>query len=82
MSGTVTESVSGIPVGSRVVAYVEDGYATELIVPAPRIVRLHDDCSLLDGALAEPLACVIGGIEMLDLAGTPEVALVGAGFMG
>jgi threonine dehydrogenase-like Zn-dependent dehydrogenase len=82
VSGTVTESATDIPVGSRVVAYVEDGYATELIVPAARIVRLHDDCTLLDGALAEPLACVIGGIEMLDLAAVPEVALVGAGFMG
>jgi threonine dehydrogenase-like Zn-dependent dehydrogenase len=82
VSGTVTESAAGIPVGSRVVAYVEDGYATELIVPAARIVRLHDDCTLLDGALAEPLACVIGGIEMLDLATVPEVTLVGAGFMG
>jgi len=82
VSGTVTESASDIPVGARVVAYVEDGYATELVVPAARIVRLHDDCSLLDGALAEPLACVIGGIEMLDLATVPEVALVGAGFMG
>ncbi len=82
VSGTVTESAADIPVGNRVVAYVEDGYATELIVPAARIVPLHDGCSLLDGALAEPLACVIGGIEMLDLAHTPEVALVGAGFMG
>jgi threonine dehydrogenase-like Zn-dependent dehydrogenase len=82
VSGTVTESASDIPVGSRVVAYVEDGYATELLVPVTRIVRLDDDCTLLDGALAEPLACVIGGIEMLHLATTPEVALVGAGFMG
>jgi len=82
VSGIVTESASGIPVGSRVAAYVEDGYATELVVPVSRIVPLHDDCSLLDGALAEPLACVVGGIEMLDLATVPEVALVGAGFMG
>jgi threonine dehydrogenase-like Zn-dependent dehydrogenase len=82
VSGTVTQSAGDIPVGSRVVAYVEDGYATELIVPERRIVRLHDDCTLLDGALAEPLACVIGGIEMLDLGAVPEVALVGAGFMG
>jgi threonine dehydrogenase-like Zn-dependent dehydrogenase len=82
VSGTVTESACGIPVGARVAAYVEDGYATELVVPEGRIVPLHDDCSLLDGALAEPFACVIGGIEMLDLAHTPHVALVGAGFMG
>src|SRR4051794_19273006 len=31
VSGIVTESASGIPVGSRVAAYVEDGYATELV---------------------------------------------------
>jgi threonine dehydrogenase-like Zn-dependent dehydrogenase len=82
VSGTVVETASSIPVGARVAAYVEDGYATEIVVPEGRIVPLHDDCSLLDGALAEPLACVVGGIEMLDLGHTPRVALVGAGFMG
>ena len=84
VSGTVVETSADlqIPVGARVAAYVEDGYATELVVPAGRIVPLHDDCSMLDGALAEPLACVVGGIEMLELSHTPHVALVGAGFMG
>jgi len=81
VSGSVTESaVSGIEVGSRVVAYVEDGYATELVVPAERIVPVHPDCSLVDAALAEPLACVIGGIEMLDLTHESEIVLVGSGF--
>jgi len=83
VSGTVLESnVAAIPEGTRVVAYVEDGYASELVVPAERIVPIHDDCSLQDAALAEPLACVIGGIEMLDLAHEREVVLVGSGFMG
>lgn len=83
VSGIVTESsAEAVPVGARVVAYVEDGYATELVVPAWRSVQLHPGCSLEDAALAEPLACVIGGIEMLDLAHEPEVVLVGAGFMG
>jgi L-iditol 2-dehydrogenase len=83
VSGTVIESAAGaIPVGSRVAAYVGDGYATEVVLPADRAVLLHPRCSLLDGALAEPLACVIGGIDMLDLAHAPEVVLVGAGFMG
>lgn len=83
VSGTVIESAaSGIPVNTRVAAYVSNGYATEIVLPAERAVVLHDDCSLLDGALAEPLACVIGGMEMLDLAHEPEVVLVGAGFMG
>ncbi|WP_159085010.1 alcohol dehydrogenase catalytic domain-containing protein [Planctomonas deserti] len=83
VSGTVTESrASAVPEGSRVSAYVGDGYATEVVLPAERAVLLHPACGLLDGALAEPLACVIGGMEMLDLARVPRVVLVGAGFMG
>lgn len=83
VSGVVSESrASGVPVGTRVVAYVTDGYADELVVPHERIVPLHPDCDLVDAALAEPLACVIGGVEMLDLAHVPRVVLVGAGFMG
>jgi threonine dehydrogenase-like Zn-dependent dehydrogenase len=83
VSGTVTESAdASVEVGARVVAYVEDGYASELLVPAWRTVQLHPDCTLEDAALAEPLACVIGGIEMLDLAHEPEIVIVGAGFMG
>lgn len=83
VSGVVSESRSAdVPVGSRVIAYVADGYATELDVPRNRIVLLHPDCDLVDAALAEPLACVIGAIEMLDLARMPHVVIVGAGFMG
>ncbi|WP_150306529.1 zinc-binding dehydrogenase [Planctomonas psychrotolerans] len=83
VSGVVTETtVQAVPVGARVAAYVTDGYATEIVLPADQAVLLHPDCSLLDGALAEPLACVIGGMEMLDLAHESELVLVGAGFMG
>jgi threonine dehydrogenase-like Zn-dependent dehydrogenase len=83
VAGVVVESrASDLAVGARVVAYVVDGYATELVVPRDRIVPLLDGCDLVDGALAEPLACVLGGVEMLDLAHVPQVVLVGAGFMG
>lgn len=83
VSGIVSESATdAIAVGDRVAAYVVDGYATEVVAPAEKIVPLHDDCTLLDGALAEPLACVIGGIEMLDLTHESEIVVVGAGFMG
>ena len=83
VSGIVSESATdAIAVGDRVAAYVVDGYATEVVAPAEEIVPLHDDCTLLDGALAEPLACVIGGIEMLDLTHESEIVVVGAGFMG
>lgn len=83
VSGLVTESrAAELPRGTRVIAYVADGYATELVVPRNRIVPLHPDCDLVDAALAEPLACVIGGVEMLDLAHERQVVIVGAGFMG
>jgi threonine dehydrogenase-like Zn-dependent dehydrogenase len=83
VSGTVVESAAkSVPEGSRVVAYVGDGYATEVSAPASDVVVLHPSCSLLDAALAEPLACVIGGVEMLDLAHVDHVVVVGAGFMG
>ncbi|MCH6471494.1 alcohol dehydrogenase catalytic domain-containing protein [Sinomonas terrae] len=83
VSGIISESDDPeLPEGARVAAYISDGYATEVQVPSDRIVPLHSGCSLADAALSEPLACAIGGVEMLDLASTPRVVLVGAGFMG
>ena len=83
VSGVVTESAAGRrPVGTRVVAYADDGYASETVIPAGRTVPLHPRCSLLDGALAEPVACVLGGLEMLSFREHAQVVLVGAGFMG
>ncbi|KHL04520.1 alcohol dehydrogenase catalytic domain-containing protein [Sinomonas humi] len=83
VSGIISESEDPkLPQGTRVAAYISDGYATEVQVPSERIIPLHPGCSLADAALSEPLACAIGGVEMLDLAGTPHAVLVGAGFMG
>jgi threonine dehydrogenase-like Zn-dependent dehydrogenase len=83
VSGVVTETAAPKrPVGTRVAAYVDDGYASETVIPAQRTVPLHPRCSLLDGALAEPVACVIGGLEMLSFREHAQVVLVGAGFMG
>jgi threonine dehydrogenase-like Zn-dependent dehydrogenase len=83
VSGIVTESAAvERPPGTRVAAHVSDGYASETVVPAARTVILHRHCSLLDGALAEPVACVIGGLEMLSFREYQRVALVGTGFMG
>jgi threonine dehydrogenase-like Zn-dependent dehydrogenase len=83
VSGVVTETTANTrPIGTRVAAYADDGYASEILVPFERTVPLHPDCSLLDGALAEPVACVIGGLEMLSFREHAQVVLVGAGFMG
>jgi threonine dehydrogenase-like Zn-dependent dehydrogenase len=83
VSGVVTESAAADrPPGTRVAAYVSYGYASEIVVPAARTVVLHRECSLLDGALAEPFACVIGGLEMLSFREYQRIVLVGAVFMG
>jgi threonine dehydrogenase-like Zn-dependent dehydrogenase len=83
VAGVVTETTTGArPVGTRVVAYIDDGYASEIIAPAGRTIPLRPGCSMLDGALAEPAACVIGGLEMLSFREHEQVVLVGAGFMG
>ena len=83
VSGVVAETAArNRPVGTRIAAYVHDGYASETVVPAQRTVPLHPGCSLLDGALAEPVAGVIGGLEMLSFREHAQVVLVGAGFMG
>ncbi|MGB4137056.1 MAG: alcohol dehydrogenase catalytic domain-containing protein, partial [Microbacterium sp.] len=82
-AGVVVESrIAGLDVGTRVVAYVNDAYATVVDVPQDRITVLDPGCSLLDAALAEPVACVIGAVEMLSLTDCAEIVLIGAGFMG
>jgi threonine dehydrogenase-like Zn-dependent dehydrogenase len=83
VSGIVVDSAhEAMPAGARVVAYVEDGYATEIVTSAADCVTLDPSCDLLDASLAEPVACVIGGMSALDLARVPRIAVVGAGFMG
>jgi len=82
-SGIVVESnVPGVAVGARVVAYADDAYSTYVDVPAHRVAEIDKNCTLLDAALAEPVACVIGAIEMLELTNCDEIIIVGAGFMG
>jgi len=83
VSGIVTESRSpAIAVGTRVAALVQDGYADEIVVPQHTVVALDDDCSLLDAALAEPLACVIGGLEQISWREVVDPVVIGCGFMG
>ena len=83
VSGIVIESRDpGIAEGARVAALVQNGYAREFVTDAERIVVLDEDCSLIDGCLSEPLACVIGGLEQIDWRLVSSPIVVGAGFMG
>lgn len=67
VSGIVVESrADSLRPGRRVAACVGNGYADEFVVDASQVVPLVEGCSLLDGALSEPLACVLGGLEQVD----------------
>lgn len=83
VAGVIVESrADGLSAGARVAALVQDGYATEIVCGAEDVVLLSEGCSLLDAALSEPLACVIGGLERISWRDADRVVVVGAGFMG
>jgi L-iditol 2-dehydrogenase len=66
--------------------FLNGAYAEYLIVPA-RIVRrntylIPDHVAFAEAALAEPMACVLHGLDALDLALGDTVAVIGAGAIG
>jgi len=58
------------------------GFAEYVMAPASNVYRLPDSVSDLEGALAEPLACVLHGIDRVGLQSDEIVAVHGAGFIG
>jgi L-iditol 2-dehydrogenase len=66
--------------------FLNGAYAEEIAVP-PRfvqknMVRLKSQTDFLDAALAEPLACVVQGIQDLDLRAGQSVLVIGTGPIG
>jgi len=66
--------------------FLNGAYAESIIIP-PRfvqknMVRLKPHTAFQDAALAEPLACVVQGIEDLDLQAGQNVLVLGAGPIG
>ena len=59
-----------------------NGYATEIDVAYQRLVPVPDGVSLLEACLAEPLSCILSGLDRLDLATVKSVHIIGSGFMG
>jgi threonine dehydrogenase-like Zn-dependent dehydrogenase len=84
VAGTVIEAGpdAPFPVGAAVVAMVGDGYATEIDVGCDHLVPVPDGVSLADAALAEPISCILSGLDQVDLRNTERVHIVGSGFMG
>jgi L-iditol 2-dehydrogenase len=62
------------------------GFAEYVRVPADNVEHdvhlLPDSVSLEEGALIEPLACVVKGIKLAGIQPGDTVAVVGSGFMG
>lgn len=66
--------------------FLNGAYAEEIAVPVrfvqKNMVRLKPQTDFLDAALAEPLACVVQGIEDLDLQSGQSVLVIGTGPIG
>ena len=58
------------------------GLATEAVVPGYQAVRLPDDVSYEQGALLEPLASAVRGVERSGLKAGDSVLIAGAGPIG
>ncbi|WP_067935141.1 zinc-dependent alcohol dehydrogenase family protein [Alicyclobacillus kakegawensis] len=58
------------------------GMAELCVVPAKNCHRLPDGLGMLEGALVEPLACCVHGIERLSLRPGQSALVIGAGYIG
>lgn len=61
---------------------VVKGMKETVDAPQKNVYRLPDRLSLRDAALAEPVACCLRGLDLLDLRAGERVALVGFGAIG
>ncbi len=61
---------------------VVKGMAEYVVCPEENVYRLPDSLDMRDAALAEPIACCLHGMDMLDVKQGESVALVGFGAIG
>ncbi len=67
----------------RAVGVDQDGGFAELsIVPRSQCYHLADSVSLIEGAMAEPLACCVRGIDQAEIQAGDAVAVIGGGAIG
>lgn len=76
--------VKGFQPGDKVTAMGNDSglFGQYANVPAQGLAKLRDSVTDYEHWLAEPVACVVNGIEWCKLVPGDRVALVGVGFMG
>lgn len=67
----------------QAIGVTRDGGMGELcVVPAANCYKLPDGMSYVEGALVEPLGCVVHGFKKLDVRPVHRVLLIGGGFIG
>jgi len=58
------------------------GFSEYLTVPVRNAYKLSDDVSYHVGALAEPISCILHGLDKIDIREDDEVLIFGAGIIG
>ncbi len=61
---------------------VDGGFAEYVVVPARLLHRLAENVTFVEGAMAEPLACCINGIDRSDIKAGDNVVVYGGGAIG
>ncbi len=60
----------------------DGGFAEYALAPRSQCYRLPEQVDLLDGAMTEPLACCIHGIDLAGIRAGDRVAVIGGGAIG
>lgn len=60
----------------------DGGFAEYCLVPASQVYKLADTVSFEEGAMAEPLACCVHGIDLCGIGAGDDVVVIGGGMIG
>jgi 2-desacetyl-2-hydroxyethyl bacteriochlorophyllide A dehydrogenase len=60
----------------------DGGMGEYCVAPAANCYLLPDELSWIEGAMIEPLGCVLHGFKKLDIRPTHQVLIIGGGFIG
>lgn len=61
---------------------VNGGFAEYCCVPASQVYKFSDKITCAEGAMTEPVACCLHGIDLCDISAGDTVAVIGGGMIG
>jgi 2-desacetyl-2-hydroxyethyl bacteriochlorophyllide A dehydrogenase len=62
--------------------HLDGGFATHCVLPARQLLAIPASLGYEDAALLEPLACVLHGLDLVDIRPGDRAAIIGAGWIG